>query len=105
MKKLIPFIAGTVVSIILCSAAFFIAFIYAVISVIVNGGHPWPYNVLILFGVIPFSVFIIYSTVAVLLMKSVPTSKEWIKKIGFYLGYLCGSLGFFAFLGLTAIIA
>ncbi len=86
MKKLQAFAAGMAASWVLLTLAVVDTVIYAVISVAVNGGHPWPHEAALLFGVVPAVIFLLLTAVALIFFRKVPM----LKLRQFYAGAVLG---------------
>ena len=94
MKKLWIFVLGTAaISTLLTGAAVATVF-WAIISVIVNGGHPWPYDKFWMFGGIPAGFFILFAATVVFLFRKSPFLINSLKQLLFYLGVLFGAAAF-----------
>ena len=96
MKKLWAFVLGAAASSTLLTGAAVATTLWAVISVIVNGGHPWPYDRVWMFGVIPAGFFVLLAAILYLVFRKVEFVKNALKQLIFYLGTLFGAAAFAA---------
>ena len=94
MKYIITFATGAIASATLLTGAAVATILWAVISVIVNGGHPWPYDKFWLFGVIPAGFFVLFAAILYLVFRKVEFVKNVLKQLIFYLGALFGAAAF-----------
>jgi hypothetical protein len=67
---------------------------WAIISVIVNGGHPWPYDKFWLLCGIPAGFFILFAATGLFLFRKSPFLINSLKQLIFYLGVLFGAAAF-----------
>ena len=56
------------------------------LSIIIGGGHPRPYNVLFLFGLIPCVIFGIYGTATYFLLRRAAVFRKLFRDWRFYAG-------------------
>ena len=105
MKYIITFATGAIASATLLTGAAVATILWAVISVIVNGGHPWPYDKFWLFGVIPAGFFVLLAAILYLVFRKVEFVKNALKQLIFYLGTLFGAAAFASFIFLLASFA
>lgn len=96
MKHIFTFALGALASSTLLTGAAVATTLWAVISVIVNGGHPWPYDRVWMFGVIPAGFFVLLATILYLVFRKVEFVKNALKQLIFYLGTLFGAAAFAA---------
>ena len=94
MKKLWIFVLGTAASSTLLTGAVVATVFWAIISVIVNGGHPWPYDEFWLLGGIPSGFFILFAATGLFLFRKSPFVINSLKQLIFYLGVLFGAAAF-----------
>ena len=94
MKKLWIFVLGVAASSILLTGAVAATVLWAIISVIINGGHPWPYDKFWLLGGIPAGFFILFAATVVFLFHKSPFVINSLKQLIFYLGVLFGVAAF-----------
>ena len=94
MKHIFTFALGALASSALLTGAAVATTLWAVISVIVNGGHPWPYDRVWMFGVIPAGFFILFAATVVFLFRKSPFVINSLKQLIFYLGMLFGAAAF-----------
>ena len=90
MKKLWAFVWGAAASSTLLTGAVVATIFWAIVSVIVNGGHPWPYDKFWMFGGIPAGFFILFAATVVFLFRK----STCLKQLIFYLGVLFGAAAF-----------
>ena len=96
MKHIFTFALGALASSTLLTGAAVATTLWAVISVIVNGGHPWPYDRVLMFGVIPAGFFVLLAAILYLVFRKVEFVKNALKQLIFYLGTLFGAAAFAA---------
>ena len=94
MKKLWAFVLGTLTSSTLLTGAVVATVFWAIISVIINGGHPWPYDKFWLLGGIPAGFFILFAATGLFLFRKSPFVINSLKQLIFYLGVLFGAAAF-----------
>ncbi|MBE6369969.1 MAG: hypothetical protein E7056_07415 [Lentisphaerae bacterium] len=94
MKKLWIFVLGAAASSTLLTGAVVATVFWAIVSVIVNGGHPWPYDKSWLLGRIPAGFFILFAATVVFLFRKSPFVINSLKQLIFYLGMLFGAAAF-----------
>ncbi len=94
MKKMLIFILGAAASSALLTGAVVATVFWAIISVIVNGGHPWPYDKSWLLGGIPVGFFILFAATGLFLFRKSPFVINSLKQLIFYLGMLFGTAAF-----------
>ena len=94
MKKLWAFVLGTLTSSTLLTGAVVATIFWAIISVIISGGHPWPYDKFWMFGGIPAGFFILFAATVVFLFRKSPLVINSLKQLIFYLGVLFGAAAF-----------
>ena len=94
MKKLWIFVLGAAASSTLLTGAVVATVFWAIISVIVNGGHPWPYDRVLLLGCIPSGFFILFAATGLFLLRKIPFLINSLKQLIFYLGMLFGAAAF-----------
>ena len=94
MKKLWIFVLGAAASSTLLTGAVVATVFWAIISVIVNGGHPWPYDEFWLLGGIPAGFFILFAATGLFLLRKIPFLINSLKQLIFYLGVLFGAAAF-----------
>ena len=94
MKLFLTFALGAVTSAALLIGAVVTTTLWAVISVIINGGHPWPYDRVWMFGVIPAGFFVLFAAILYLVFRKVEFVKNALKQLIFYLGTLFGAAAF-----------
>ena len=94
MKKLWIFVLGTAAISTLLTGAVVATVFWAIISVIVNGGHPWPYDEFWMLGGIPAGFFILFAATVVFLFRKSPFVTNSLKQLIFYLGMLFGAAAF-----------
>ena len=94
MKHIFTFALGALASSTLLTGAAVATTLWAVISVIVNGGHPWPYDRVRMFGVIPAGFFVLFAAILYLVFRKVEFVKNALKQLIFYLGTLFGAAAF-----------
>ena len=94
MKKLWAFVLGTLTSSTLLTGAVVATVFWAIISVIINGGHPWPYDKFWMFGGIPAGFFILFAATGLFLFRKSPFVINSLKQLIFYLGVLFGAAAF-----------
>ena len=94
MKLFLTFALGAVTSAALLIGAVVTTTLWAVISVIINGGHPWPYDRFLLIGVIPSGFFVLYAAILYLIFHKIKFVKKALKHVIFYLGVLFGAAAF-----------
>ncbi|MBR2643039.1 MAG: hypothetical protein IKD46_07920 [Lentisphaeria bacterium] len=90
MKKWWTFVLGAAASASLLMGAVVATVFWAIISVIVNGGHPWPYDKFWLSGGIPAGFFILFAASGMFLFRK----STCLKQLIFYLGVLFGAAAF-----------
>ena len=59
---------------------------YLMLSIIIGGGHPRPYHVLFLFGLIPCVIFGIYGTATYFLFRRAAVFRKLFRDWRFYAG-------------------
>lgn len=59
---------------------------YLMLSIIIGGGHPWPYHALFLFGLIPCVIFGIYGTATYFLFRRAAIFRKLFRDWRFYAG-------------------
>ncbi len=59
---------------------------YLMLSIIIGGGHPWPYHALFLFGLIPCVIFGIYGTATYFLFRRAAIFRKLFLDWRFYAG-------------------
>ena len=96
MKHIFTFALGALASSTLLTGAAVATTLWAVISVIVNGGHPWPYDRVWMFGVIPAGFFVLLAAILYLVFRKEEFVKNALKQLIFYLGTLFGAAAFAA---------
>ena len=96
MKHIFTFALGALASSTLLTGAAVATILWAVISVIVNGGHPWPYDRVWMFGVIPAGFFVLFAAILYLVFRKEKFVKNALKQLIFYLGTLFGAAVFAA---------
>ncbi len=96
--------------IVLCAAGFsawayctvLLAFTYMVLSIVVNGGHPWPYEPYLIFGAIPAGIGGVTGVGAYLIFRKIIDFKQLLRQWEFYAGagivLICGVISFIAVL-------
>ena len=94
MKKLRAFVLGALTSSTLLTGAVVATVFWAIISVIINGGHPWPYDKFWLLGGIPAGFFILFAATGLFLFRKSPFVINSLKQLIFYLGVLFGAAAF-----------
>ena len=94
MKKLWIFVLGAAASSTLLTGAVVATIFWAIVSVIINGGHPWPYDRVWMFGVIPAGFFVLFAAILYLVFRKVEFVKNAMKQLIFYLGTLFGAAAF-----------
>ena len=94
MKKLWIFVLGAAAISTLLTGAVVATVFWAIISVIVNGGHPWPYDKFGMLGGIPAGFFILFAATVVFLFRKSPFVINSLKQLIFYLGMLFGAAAF-----------
>ena len=94
MKKLWIFVLGAAASSTLLTGAVVATVFWAIISVIVNGGHPWPYDKFWMLGGIPVGFFILFAATGLFLFRKSPFVINSLKHLIFYLGVLFGTAAF-----------
>ena len=94
MKKLWIFVLGAAAISTLLTGAVVATVFWAIISVIVNGGHPWPYDKFWISGGIPAGFFILFAATVVFLFRKSPFVINSLKQLIFYLGMLFGAAAF-----------
>ena len=94
MKKLWIFVLGAAASSTLLTGAVVATIFWAIVSVIINGGHPWPYDKFWMFGGIPAGFFILFAATVVFLFRKSPFLINSLKQLLFYLGVLFGAAAF-----------
>ena len=94
MKHIFTFALGALASSTLLTGAAVATILWAIISVIVNGGHPWPYDRFLLIGVIPSGFFVLYAAILYLIFHKIKIVKKALKHVIFYLGVLFGAAAF-----------
>ena len=96
MKHIFTFALGALASSTLLTGAAVATTLWAVISVIINGGHPWPYDRFWMFGVIPAGFFVLFAAILHLVFRKEEFVKNALKQLIFYLGTLFGAAAFAA---------
>ena len=94
MKKLWIFVLGVAASSILLTGAVAATVLWAIISVIINGGHPWPYDRGLLLGCIPSGFFVLFAVTGLFLLRKIPFVINALKQLLFYFGALFGAAAF-----------
>ena len=94
MKHIFTFALGALASSTLLTGAVVATIFWAIVSVIVNGGHPWPYDKFWLLGGIPAGFFILFAATVVFLFRKSPFVTNSLKQLIFYLGMLFGAAAF-----------
>ena len=94
MKKLWTFALGAAASSTLLTGAVVATVFWAIISVIISGGHPWPYDKFWMLGGIPAGFFILFAATVVFLFRKSPFVINALKQLIFYLGTLFGVAAF-----------
>ena len=99
MKKILAFAIGAFSVLSLLILAVFFTILLLIISVVLNGGHPWPHSEWWWIGIFPPLFFCIFTTVAAWFFLHIPLLKNFLKEILFYLGIMFGAGTFMVCLG------
>ena len=94
MKHIFTFALGALASSTLLTGAVVATIFWAIVSVIINGGHPWPYDKFWMLGGIPAGFFILFAATVVFLFRKSPFVINSLKQLIFYLGMLFGAAAF-----------
>ena len=94
MKHIFTFALGALASSTLLTGAAVATIFWAIISVIISGGHPCPYDKFWMSGGIPAGFFILFAATVVFLFRKSPFVINSLKQLIFYLGMLFGAAAF-----------